>query len=31
MDFRSYLMYTTYHLDLTVDCNVYTNTMGWGY
>lgn len=30
MSLMSYLMLTNYYLDLTVNCNAYTNTMGWG-
>ena len=31
MSLMTYLMLTNYHLDLTVDCNTYTNTMYYGY
>lgn len=31
MSLMTYLMLTNYYLDLTVDCNIYTNTMCLGY
>ena len=30
MNLTMYLMLTNYYLDLSVDCNTYTNTMCWG-